>query len=175
MNGNPFEDAVIVSRYTDREAVEDGLLVPVSTKDRVSRAAWEYLAENAPAGAKPPDGWPVDMMGWFTAEKVSKTDAQKLLAEHGAEEGQKKLNQMIADSKALALAKGVIRVNSQTACRVYEENIDGGIWKLFSIQDPAGKIARLQPEDPGKISGKKVLWFLSNENGGITLMFPEDY
>ena len=40
---NLFDGFEVVSRYTDKQAVDDGVLVAVSAKDRVTRNAWSYL------------------------------------------------------------------------------------------------------------------------------------
>lgn len=46
-------DNNIVSTYTDAEAIEDGTLVAINRKDRVTRAAFDFLVEFAPADAQP--------------------------------------------------------------------------------------------------------------------------
>ena len=40
---NLFDSFHVVSRYTDTQAVDDGVLVAVSAKDRVSRPAFDFL------------------------------------------------------------------------------------------------------------------------------------
>ena len=162
----------VISRYSDQNAVEDGILVAIGPKDRVTRTVWEYLAEKAPSGSKPPNCWPVEMMGWFQAEKISRQDAHKLLTEYGAERGQEKLNQIIADRKALALSKGLIGQHSRAAVRIYEENTDGGIFKIYGLVDLQGKLFQLDAQPNGVFC---TFWLLPNECGGVTLMFPEDY
>jgi len=170
---NPFDEMEVISTYTDGQACEDGILVALNAKDRVSRALWEYLVEHAPKGPKPPACWPVDLMGWFQAEKISKVEALKLIAEHGKDEAQKKFERIIADRKALAMASALIRTHTKQATRVYEENIGGGIYKLFASVDAQGTIQSLGALDTD--SKTVTLWLLPNENGGITLLFPEDY
>jgi len=171
---NPFDEMPIIYAYTDRQAVEDGILVALNAKDRVSRALWEYLVEKAPKGAQPPNRWPVDLMGWFAAAKISKVEALELVAKYGKDEAQRKFARMIADRKALALAKGIISTHAKQATRVYEENIGGGIYKLFA-HEHNGTLAELKEGVLEPFAGDSVLWLLPNENGGITLMFPEDY
>jgi hypothetical protein len=170
-NENPFKDAVIVASYTDRQAVADGLLVPINHRDRVTRTVWDSLREHMPVGSQPPANWPVELLGWFKAEIVTKAEALKILTEHGAEEGQKQLNSIIADRKALAMAKGLISQHEPLARRQYDE---GGIYKLYAFKDENNRFYDLQPRNT---SGMAVLtfWLMPNENGGITLMFPEDY
>ena len=170
---NPFDGFEVISTYTDGQACEDGVLVAVNAKDRVSRALWEYLVEKAPKGNQPPNRWPIDLLTWFRAEAIKREDALKLIAELGKEEATKKFARMIADRKALALAKGIISTHAKQATRVYEENIGGGIYKLFAVESPDGRQITDLTADQGE--NKTVLWLLPNENGGITLMFPEDY
>ncbi len=147
---NPFDEMEVISTYTDTQACEDGILVAINPKDRVSRALWEYLVTHAPAGSQPPNRWPVDLMGWFQAKT--------------------------ADNKALAMSKGIISTHAKQAKRVYEENIGGGIYKLFSLESLDGqRIAGLLAEAPQEEYKYSVLWLIPNENGGITLLFPEDY
>jgi hypothetical protein len=45
---NPFDGFEVVSTYTDGQACEDGILVAVAAKDRVSRPVWEYLCSRVP-------------------------------------------------------------------------------------------------------------------------------
>lgn len=171
-----FTEKDVIFAYTDKNAVDDGLLVAVGPRDRVTRTLWEALCERAPESSKPPNRWPVDLMGWFQAENVKKEDALKLIAKYGAEEGQRKLNQIIADRKALALSKGIIGTHARAAVRAYELNTDGGIYKLYAVMDKAEKYSELMASLP--LEGSLVystFWLLPNENAGVTLMFPEDY
>ena len=43
--GGAFDGFEVISSYTDAEAVDDGVLVSVSAKDRVTRAVFEFLCE----------------------------------------------------------------------------------------------------------------------------------
>lgn len=156
---NPFDEMEVISTYTDGQAVEDGILVAIGPKDRVSRAVWEYLAEHAPLDSQPPNRWPVDMLGWFQAGKMGKDEAK---------------NRIVADKKALSLAKGLISTHASQARRVYEENIGGGVYKLFA-HERDGVLDELKAGTLEPFAGDSVLWLMPNENGGITLMFPEDY
>ena len=65
-----FTSEDVISTYTDKEAREDGSLVAVNTRDRVTRAVWEWLVEKQPKTARPPNCWPVAMMTWFQAAKI---------------------------------------------------------------------------------------------------------
>ena len=109
------------------------------------------------------------MKGWFRAETIKREDALKLICEFGKEGAQEKFEQIVANRKALALTKALIGTHRHTARRVYEENTDGGIYKLFVVES-GNTLASL-----GSVETKTVLWLLPNENDGITLMFPEDY
>jgi len=175
---NPFHGFEVVSTYTDRQAIEDGILVAISEKDRVSRAVWEYLSSHCPKGAQPPNRWPVDLMGWFRAEKISKVEALELIAKFGREESQKKFEEMVGDRKALAMSSALIRTHDRQARRIYDENLDGGIYKLYSMETPDGRriLSLAASAAEAEVEGSyKVLWLIPNENGGITLLFPEDY
>lgn len=182
---NVFTTDDVVSSYSAQQAAEDGVIVPVSKKDAVTRAVWEFLVKHAPRTSQPPNCWQVPMMQWFTAEKCSKEEALTLLGKHGLD-AQRKLQEQIADKKALALAQGLIHQFESTAHRVWDTNVDGGILKLWvtlgvgKIGEPGtigkGGLRELHTTDPGEISGKSVLWLIPNEEtGGMTLMFPEDY
>lgn len=170
-SNNPFQDAEVISTYTDGEAVADGILVAISKQDRVTSAVWSWLTAKAPD--KPPNCWPVDLMGWFRATP-DKKQALALLVKYGAEDGQKRLNQMIRDNKALAMSKGLLGTHASAARRTYEQNTDGGIYKLYALAN-LDKIDGLAVTDPGPNCYSWILWILPNENGGVTLMFPEDY
>lgn len=68
-----FEDFEVVSSYSDANAVDDGVLVPVSGKNLMTRTVFEFLAKNTPLHtAEPPANWPVEMMGWFKSGTISK-------------------------------------------------------------------------------------------------------
>lgn len=165
-----FQPEDVVSVYTDAQAVDDGCLVAINRRDRVTRSVWEYLARYTPTNSQPPDCWPVEMMGWFTAGKISKQDALKMIAEHGKDEAQRRFEKQIRDQKAKALAGGLIDRESRRAREVYEQNIDGGIHAVYAkVAD--GKLKSLDTVPNG---GDKF-WLIPNENGGTTLMFPEDY
>lgn len=134
----------MISTYTDAQAVEDGTLVAVTRKDRVTRAVWNWLIESLPESPKPPDCWPVEMMGWFRAKS--------------------------ADDRALAAARGLIGMHGTRAHEVYEKNLDGGIFTLVATERD-GKIDSLLAFG---VEPAKTLWLLPNENDGVTLLFPED-
>ena len=145
-----------ISVYTDAQAVEDGNLVAVTPTDRTTGAVWGWLLERLPKEAKPPNGWPVDMMGWFRAK--SERD------------------------KALAASTGLIGMHARQARTVYEENIGGGIFTLAAVVGKGGLIMALWDDVeaaearfiPDGLEVRK-LWLIPNEVGGVTLMFPEDY
>lgn len=171
---NP-DDNVIYS-YTSEQAAEDGVLVPVTKRDAVTRALWEYLVQKAPKTSQPPCAWPVEMMGWFKAGKITRDAALKLIAEYGATEAQARLERMAADNKALALARGLIGRDAATAKRVYEQNIGGGIHKVIVAETDAEIVGLIDWEIPaGAKQRSRVIWMIPNELGGVTVMFPEDY
>ena len=165
-----FTTADVISTYTDAQACDDGVLIALNPKDRVTRTVWEWLVEKAPKSSQPPNRWPVDLMGWFGATSIKKADAQKLIAKHG-KDAQSVLERIVADRKAAALSRGIITTNRQQATRVYNENLNGGIYKAHALEN-SGQIESLT--DISSLVNT-TLWLVPNENGGITLMFPEDY
>ncbi len=154
--------------YTAQQAVEDGVLVAVSAKDLVTRACWDWLASTTPLDSQPPASWPVEMMGWFRAGSISQAEALKRIAKYG-QEAQAKFEQEVRDNKAKALAVGLIGTHGPIARRVYENNDGGGIWCGWAVVRD-GKLLAFS-----ETSGSQKLWMIPNEQGGITLMFPEDY
>jgi len=64
------------------------------------------------------------------------------------------------DCFAVGKARLWLAENDAEARRVWEQNIDGGIFKLH----------------PNSLTTEtRDLWIVPNEVGGLTLMFPEDY
>ena len=137
--GTIWEDAEIVSTYTDAEAVDDGFLVDLDWGNhRVTRALWEWVAAGLAERAEddvggPPEGVTIDLMDW------------------------------IAGNHTRAVFRGLIGGHEAIARKVYEENLDGGIHSLV-LRDLVRPLA----------DGRRI-WFVPNEIGGITAMFPEDY
>lgn len=151
---DPFEGVPIISRYTDADAREDGVLVAINKKDRLTRTVFEFLAAHTPLGSKPPNRWPVDLRGWFGAIG---TEAER-------------------DTKAVALAAGLIGSHERTARRIYRENIGGGIWTGWAAVKDGVLVAFQEADATGLNPAETVkLWLLPNELGGLTLMFPDDY
>lgn len=56
---HPFTGAEIISEYSDRQAVEDGILVAVANTDRVTRTVWEKLLRWAADKRGPANYWTV--------------------------------------------------------------------------------------------------------------------
>lgn len=57
----------VIYRYTDAEAIDDGVLVALSTTDRVTANAFNEIARVAEDQRDPPACWPVDLMGFIRA------------------------------------------------------------------------------------------------------------
>ena len=138
----------VIYSYTDEQAREDGVLVAVSRKDRVTQAAFNFLAEHLTP--RPPSQWPVDMMGYFRAKD--------------------------GEDRALAAANGLISVHGPDARRIYENNIGGGIWEAWAVSKKDGALLSLFKSAPTSDEWEATkLWLIPNEMGGLTLLFPEDY
>ena len=143
-----FGKPISISIYTDQEAVDDGVLVAINDKgDRVTSAVWHWLETAMETMKKPPSCWPVDLFTFCAAK-------------NGA-------------TRALAMTRGIIDTNRREALRVYNENIDGGIFTLCAACDTDDRPISISKSND--THGMKRLWFIPNENDGITLMFPEDY
>jgi len=138
-----------ISVYTDDEAVDDGTLVAINSKDRVTRPVWDWLISTMDMkNPKPPSGWPVNLFGYFGAKTK--------------------------DERVKAMCEGIIDVNRKQAQRVYDENIAGGIFSLW-INHEGGYGGRpISVDNKESEGGQMRLWFVPNGNG-LTLMFPEDY
>ena len=144
---NPYGE--VISTYTDGDALEDGFLVPLNKRDRVTRALFDWLCSALPEGPKPPSNWPVEIMRWFGDKSP--------------------------EMRAAALAGGLIGTFGRRAREVYDNNEDGGIWKAGVRLDSDGRLASLHPLPDIAGAPERWLWLLPNENGGLTLMLPEDY
>ena len=79
-NENPFEGFEVVSRYTDEQAVDDGVLVSLSLKDRVTRAVWEFFCSIAPVDEKTQSEYIVNA----ARDSFARTESAHYLNLHGA-------------------------------------------------------------------------------------------
>ncbi len=139
----------VISGYGDDAAVGDGILVPVGKRDRVTRTLWTFMAEGL--GEKPPNQWPVNLMGYVMAKD--------------------------GNDRALAASGALLDTWDREARRIYDENIGGGIFTLWVDVTSEGIQGIYQERDRTKDEREPMtrLWFIPNELGGMTLMFPEDY
>ncbi len=144
-----MDEGFVISSYGDEQAQEDGILVPVGKKDRVTRTCWEFLA--AKLGEKPPNQWPVNLMGYVMAKD--------------------------GNDRALAASGALLDTWDREARRIYDENIGGGIFTLWVDVTSEGIQGVYQERDKTADEREPMtrLWFIPNELGGMTLMFPEDY
>jgi hypothetical protein len=160
-----------ISVYTTEQAVEDGFLVAVTPRDVATRSVWEWLKEKTPMDSKPPDCWPVDMMGWFRAGGISQKAAAKLIAQHGLE-AQAKYEEQVRHDKALALCRGLIGSNSRQAIKAEES---GQIFEIYADENATTILGiKSVPREDKHTPPYRVMYLRPNEVGGVTLMFPED-
>ena len=162
----------VISSYSTADAVEDGVLVPITKHDLVTRTVWEWLVEHTPMDSQPPC-WPVEMMGWFRAGSVTQKEALKYIAKYG-KEAQEKYERQVRDNKALALAKGLIGSNARQAMQAEER---GDTLMLYAQLRDVG--AYVQKHIIASLGDKytpncQTMYLRPNEVGGVTLMFPED-
>jgi hypothetical protein len=138
-----------ISVYTDEEAVDDGTLVAINSKDRITRPVWDWLVSTMDMkNPKPPSHWPVNLFGYFGAKTK--------------------------DERVRSMCEGIIDVNRKQAMRVYEENIGGGFFQLWVSHEGGYKGRPISVDDKDQVGGQMRLWFVPN-GAGLTLMFPEDY
>ena len=81
----------VISRYSDEQAVEDGVLVALNDTDRVTVNAFNAIAKVAEDQPKPPSCWPVDLFGFCRAKT--------------------------GDERALAMIGGLVGTERQTALK----------------------------------------------------------
>lgn len=145
-----FKPADLISEYNDADGVDDGMLIPLSRTDRVTHAVFVALEEGDRGdSAGPGCNMPVPLMQFVAAKN--------------------------AKERACCYAFGLIdswrgqaeRADQATERRIYSGhlcfNADG---MLVSFTEG--------PRDPDAGDCRKV-WFVVNELGGITLMYPSDY
>lgn len=153
-NDDTFE---VISTYTDAEAIADGNLIEINKKDRATRAVWDFMKGRLSLAIRRP-GQVAD-----PAPSLIGDDARAKLA--------------------FDMISGIVRDYGPPAAHVYNENLDGGIWKakLIMLGDDIIALApwpasKDWPEETNNIKLWSVsLWLMPNEIGGMTLMFPEDY
>ena len=58
----------VISRYSDEQAVEDGVLVALNATDRVTVNVLAAIAKVAEDQPKPPNMWPVDLFPFVLAK-----------------------------------------------------------------------------------------------------------
>lgn len=77
----------------------------------------------------------------------------------------------------LAGARHWIKTWGAQARRIYDMNLDGGIWVGTLHFNEQGRWTRLEPNtrQTQDTSIASRVWMIPNELGGMTLMLPEDY
>ncbi len=143
-----WADAALISVYTDEQAVDDGVLVALWGADRATRAVWEWLCGNL-EGGQPPEAWPVALLAWCEAQTPA--------------------------GRALAALGGLIGTYEPQARATYEENRDGGIFRLHASLGDRGQVIRLRTGADVPEESSRTIWLIPNEVGGMTVLFPEDY
>ena len=138
----------VISRYSDDQAVEDGVLVELTARDRMTSNCLAWLEENIPVDGSPPNNWPVPLFDWIGA-RGDKT------------------------RRAICAAKGLVGSFSISYC----ERQPDQSWAGHAMYAGANRIGQLLRPDAkrGDRATYKVLWIHPNECGGVTLMLPEDY
>lgn len=149
-NNALFTEADVIFAYTDDQAVEDGTLIAIDGKNRVTSTVFGFLARHLQK--EPPTRWPVELLTYFGSKSP--------------------------EDRARAAAWGLVTTYGDEARRIYDRNIGGGIWRAKAVV-ANGRIRELAPE-PDMPTGAadaevRTLWLMPNEVGGLTLLFPDDY
>ena len=145
-----FNPADVISTYSDAEAVDDGMIVALTPIDRVTHAVFCALEEGDRGDAEGPGmNLPVPLMSFIAAKN--------------------------AKERAVCYAVGLIdswRGMAERADQATERSIYSG--HLCFNADGMLVSFTEGPRDPGAGDTRKV-WFVVNELGGVTLMYPSDY
>lgn len=144
-----FTDVDIISKYTDEDAIDDGQIIAVNKRDRMTNGVFAFLSRAATdLDARPPSCWPVPMLDWFRAKDP--------------------------DAKAVALAHGFIEENRKAA----DVPPPADFFTAYFITDANGRLTgSLRAVGEGVEGGAhKRVWLVPNdETHGLTLMFPSEY
>lgn len=81
----------VIFRYTDQEAIDDGVFVALTSHDRVTTNALRAITRAVEDQREPPACWPVDLMAFIGAKD--------------------------ADAKAMAMVTGLILTTGQIVAR----------------------------------------------------------
>lgn len=136
----------VIYEYGDAEAVDDGMLVPITKRDRCARGLFEDLCRFLPSS--PPNRWPVSLFDYIAGS--SKNSAALL---------------------AVGACKGLIGRNGP----VLLADRDASPLALWMIRaDAESPITALAESEPADNSGVQI-WLAANELGGITIMYPSDW
>lgn len=136
----------IISRYTDRDALEDGILVAITERDRCTRGLFDDVARWLPQD-QPPNRWPIDLLTWCSKDSDGTT-------------------------RALSAFKGLI---GQYKLHVDRNDGDPvRLWIERAPATDGWRISALLEKEPDS-QNHSEMWLLPNELGGVTAMYPSDY
>ena len=149
MTDDLFGDAEIISSYTDADAINDGQIIAVNDRDRMTNGVFAFLSRAAAdLEARPPSCWPVPMLDWFRAKNP--------------------------DTKAVALAHGFITENRKAA----DVPPPADFFTAYFVTNADGQLTGYLKAVGDGVEGAnhKRVWLVPNdETRGLTLMFPSEY
>lgn len=134
-----------ISRYSDADAIEDGVLVALDKRDRATVNVYSQIAKIAEDQKTPPDRWTVDLFGYCRAKT--------------------------GEARALAMMSGLIGDVRMMQPRNAERR-DDTFAVRYAVIGPRG-FSRLTTDEPTDGHFLSLL-IMTNEVGGLTLMLPED-
>lgn len=149
-----FRPEDVIAEYGDEQALDDGVIVAVSGRDRVTNTAFAWIQEHVGCKSQPPNRWPVDLFPWCSAER----DADRAG------------DLQVSARRAVAAVRGVIGTYQRQA---HERDQAGHMLELWADvrSDGVHGLVEQEPDNPHATR----FWLVPNELGGITLMFPSDY
>ncbi len=159
-----LEDFDVISTYTAGQAVADGMMVAVTPRDLVTIGLFSHLAEVAPMTGQPPAEWPVPIVAFC------KGRAADVIEAIGEENARKVV--------AAALCVGLIDHHRVQAQRIHVQNIQGGIFTGYVLNDGTRCTGFHVAPDETELEehfGRRRVWLMPNEMDGITMMFPSEY
>jgi hypothetical protein len=141
------------------------MLVAVTPRDLVTIGLFSHLAEIAPMTGQPPAEWPVPIVAFC---KGRSADVIEAIGEPAARK-----------VVAAALCVGLIDHHRVAAQRIHTENIRGGIFTGYVLNDGTRCSGfHVAPDDQvlDDHLGSRRVWLMPNEFvDGITMMFPSEY
>jgi hypothetical protein len=140
------DELPIIDAYADAEACDDGILVPITKRDRCTRALFEDLARDLPE--TPPNRWPVSLFEYIAGNAKN-----------------------VPALRAVAACKGVLD-QQRPLLAAHEGASPVPMWMILGSDRVILGLSDTRPEADN--AGCEI-WVAPNEMGGLTVMYPSDW